>query len=167
MIAVASLSLLNLQLKAQDLPPNNPCPPFSETTEFCFENDNEFGGCERTVCISYTPKQNAPTSLGNCAAPPNGAFCVTLDAGETGCISIPHPAGNISDWFDMTFTIHTTVTSTLSTYLDPALDNSIENQSGTTLYETGGCHPNYWTRLTTVDGRFFVITDTFLTGTGG
>jgi hypothetical protein len=168
MIALTVLSFFSLQLKAQDLPPDNSCPPFTENTEFCFENSNEFGdGCERTVCISYVPKPGAESALGNCTAPPTGAFCVTLQAGETGCINVPHPAGNISDWFDITFTIHTTVSSTLSEYLDPALDNSIENQSGTTLYEKGGCDPNHWTRLKTFDGRFFVITPAYLTGTGG
>jgi|AntRauTorckE5430_2_1112549.scaffolds.fasta_scaffold10343_2 hypothetical protein len=169
MIAFAVLSFFSLQLKAQNLPPNNPCPPFSESTEFCFENSTEYyaSGCERTICITYTPRPNPPLPLGNCPAPAPNSLCITLQAGATGCINVPHPAGNISDWFDMTFTVHTTSSSSQSTFSDSELDDSIENQSSTTLFENGGCDPSHTLKLITFDGRFFTIYEVYTLGTGG
>jgi hypothetical protein len=169
MIAIFVFSVLSQNLNAQDLPPDNPCPPFTESTEFCFENSTEYYafGCERTICITYTPKPSTGSLLSQCPAPAPGAFCITLQAGETGCINIPHPAGNISDWFDLTFTVHTTSSSTFTAFTDPALDLSIENESATLLFENGGCDPNNTLKLTSLDGRFFIIYEVYLLGTGG
>ena len=159
-LMIFSALLLSPTLKAQDQPYSGPpCPPNWSTTQFCFENSESGTACERTVCITYTIKPDKLAAMGQCAMAPDN-LCVTLLPGEVGCINVSHPITNISDWYDLTITVHTTSTSTLTAFKDPVLDSSIENQTGYTSNPLrGGCYANSRLVLSTSDGRHFVIVD--------
>ena len=157
--------LLGFATLAQDgTPPYNPCPPFSASTEFCFENSVEYATpCERTVCINYSPKPDKIAALANCTQPPSGAFCITLQPGETGCVQVPHPAGDFSDWFNIEISVRSSASGATVYFNDNSLQNAIENE--VPYYspgEIGGCESWHTVKLNTTDGRNFVIKETYL-----
>jgi hypothetical protein len=104
--------------------------------------------------------------MGQCAMAPDN-LCVTLLPGEVGCINVSHPITNISDWFDLTITVHTTSTSTLSAFTGSALDASISNESIYNGEKRGGCGGrggSHTIVLDSDDGRNFLITEIYTLG---
>jgi len=95
-------------LFAQDSIVRNPClVEFDQTTTFCFDNSikNE-PAYSKTFCIHLKVKPEKIALLGNCAFPDKG-FCIRLGPGESGCMDLLHPYGNLEDWFEVDTTIST------------------------------------------------------------
>ncbi len=130
-----------------------------------------FENCEKTICISFTVKPEKRAEMANCVVSPNPAsFCVTLNVGENGCISIPHPAGEFSDWYNMSINIFSPATQTSAVFDDNQLQLSLANESYFEAVDQtggGGCANTHFTQLITSDGRNFLITNLYLTNTGG
>ncbi|MBD79428.1 MAG: hypothetical protein CL840_10950 [Crocinitomicaceae bacterium] len=138
---------------------NPPCPPFSASTEFCFENSLLYDNCEKTICISYTPTAGKETELANCPAPAPGYLCVTIAPGSNGCINVPHPVGEFADWFDIIITVRSNGSGATATFSSYGLRTAVENESS--HYENSpagaGCSGSNATFLGTSDGRNFII----------
>ena len=144
---------------------NNPClQEFTEVTTLCFENSSQNKpACIRTICVKYNVKPDKLALLGNCPFPSEG-FCLTLGIDETGCINLPHPAGDLTDWFDLEITVFSHASYASVSFDGPGLETSIKNQTGYISHKSGGCNPNYKVLLETINGRDFVITEVYLLG---
>lgn len=165
-----SVSSANAQT-AYETPP--PCPAHNTTTEFCFQVSNEYAAnCEKTICMTLTPKEEKRRELGNCILNAEGSHpgdaCITLMPDENGCITISHPANELAEWYDVSINIYSPVSQTSAVFYDSFLQNAILHESPYYLPHTGGgCGHNHTTILKTTDGRNFTIKNTFLTSTGG
>ncbi len=171
-ILIAILSMFSFigyaQIEGPPTPP--PCPTMQMVT-FCFTNSTVLMNCEKTICMTFTPKPNKQAELAGCYYDPN-AYCITLAPGSNGCINIPSPGTPITDWYDLTVSIRSNNSGATPTFaLQPQFLNSSGGVSiSPDATKSGGCAQSGTTgdtRLFTTDGYNYVIENMVSLGTGG
>ena len=155
----------------QEGPPEPPpCPPM-QNVQFCFTNSTNFVNCEKTICMTFTPKPSKAAVLAGCFYDPS-AYCITLAPGAQGCINIPSPGLPITDWYDLTVNVRSNNSAQVAAF---QLEPNFLNSQGTigvpgSALKQGDCLNNGSsgdTYMTTTDGYNYIIENWISGGTGG
>jgi hypothetical protein len=166
-ILITFFSLLSFIGYAQiEGPPTPPPCPTMQMVQFCFTNSTGLlYPCEKTVCMTFTPKPNKQAELAGCFYDPN-AFCITIAPGSSDCISIPTPGLPITDWYDLTVSVRSNPTSATPTFnLEPGFISSSGGLGAQPWYAApGGCRSGDYTSLETEDGYNYIIKNTIHLG---
>lgn len=137
-------------------PPIGPCPPIVGNQAFCFTNSSQFSfaNCDMEICLTSTPTQQMNTACGMQGLPQT--ICITIPAGQNGCINIPTPALPFSQWYDVSLTVRGV--GPVGVITNPMLvlyNGDGSYNPSTSLTSRGGCSPGMYAVGSSLDGFNF------------